>query len=156
MERLKLRLVIHWLAIVAISFAAMLTRAAGIEPTSDSFVCEFTKFHYVTNFRGDIDAPDYGDFSRNDAWLEVVEGETTRRTLSLDGSVRATNAKHWYRTRADGTGTVYASDDGEILTLKVDDTDTAEKLVRRASLQYGGPFVGGHSYIFSGYCALTQ
>ena len=155
MGRLKLTLGLPSLILTAMSFVPSISRAAGIEPTSDSFVCEFTKFHYVTNFRGDIDAPDYGDFSRSDAWLEVVEGVTSGRTLSLDGSVRATNATHWYKTRADGTGTVYASDDGEILTLKVGEADTSTSVVRRASLQYGGPFVGGHSYTFSGYCALN-
>lgn len=96
---------------------------------SSAFECVFDR-HYAV----------YLDQERNERYekgptrLAFFGNRTTKATLRLDGSIRATNSITWQLLSADNLGARYAGNDGDLLTILYQPGDGFGEYV--ASLQW--------------------
>ena len=114
--------------------------ATELSQTNDSFWCSFHEFSAGKVLKAPVDK--ISTLKRADAILEVHRGETTSRNRAMDGSVRATNGRYWYKLKSRQT-VVYASDDGDLLSI-----NPASGL---ASLSYSSASTG-YTFVFAGGC----
>ena len=83
---------------------------------SNSINCLFTEFHLVNHISKDLSG-----YTKIDQSLSIVDLNTSKETLSLDGSKRAVNSQIWTILESNhfqSSVTTYIGDFAEILTIE--------------------------------------
>ena len=98
---------------IVFSLLVLLSSQLGYtaEDTSN-FECLFDR-HYATYLEQDKTER----YDKGLTRLTIIGNRTSKATLRLDGSIRATNSKTWQLLKAGNLGASYAGDYGDLLTV---------------------------------------
>ena len=118
----------------------VLTLAASPIYAKSSFDCTFEK-HYAVYLSEDRTER----YNNKSTILSFVENETTKDTLNLDGSVRATNSTKWTPVDSNNLGASYIGSGGDLLTIMYkpeDGSGTYQAVIQWAGIGYAFSSVG--------------